>query len=68
MPASTVGEALSATARRHPALGPQLMTEGGLRAFVNVFVNDENVRDLDGMATPVAPGDVVDIIPSIAGG
>ncbi|GJG89800.1 MoaD family protein [Gemmatimonadetes bacterium T265] len=66
--ATTVGEALDQLALRFPPLRAQLFADGGLRAFVNVFVNDENARDLDGPATRLASGDVLDLIPSIAGG
>jgi adenylyltransferase/sulfurtransferase len=53
----------------HPELKPHLFTESGeLRAFVNLFVNDENVRDLQGSETPVKAGDTLMILPSIAGG
>ena len=66
--AATVGGALEDLVRRHPQLGTHLYAEGGLRSFVNVFVNDENVRDLEGPSTAVRPGDTITIIPSIAGG
>ena len=66
---ATVGEALRDLVRQHPALERHLYTpEGTLRSFVNVFKNDEDVRFLDKGATPVADGDVLSIIPSIAGG
>jgi molybdopterin converting factor small subunit len=65
----TVGEALRDLVRQHPALERHLYTpEGTLRSFVNVFKNDDDVRFLDKGATPVADGDVLSIIPSIAGG
>lgn len=66
---TTVGEALADLIRRFPALERHLYTEeGSLRSFVNVFKNDEDVRHLEREATAVAPGDVLSIIPSIAGG
>jgi sulfur-carrier protein adenylyltransferase/sulfurtransferase len=65
----TVGEALGALTRQFPALERHLFTEdGALRSFVNVFLNDEDVRHLERDRTPVAPGDTLSIIPSIAGG
>ena len=65
----TVGEALRDLVRQHPALERHLYTpEGTLRSFVNVFKNDDDVRFLDKGATPVGDGDVLSIIPSIAGG
>jgi adenylyltransferase/sulfurtransferase len=67
--AATVGEALSGLVRRYPDLGRHLYTDGGaLRSFVNVFVNDEDARHLQGEATPVRAGDTLLIVPSIAGG
>jgi molybdopterin/thiamine biosynthesis adenylyltransferase/rhodanese-related sulfurtransferase/molybdopterin converting factor small subunit len=65
----TVGEALRDLTRRHPALQRHLYTdEGALRSFVNIFLNDEDVRHLRKDGTPIANGDTLSIIPSIAGG
>ena len=68
--ASTVGDALAKLTARHPDLKRHLYTEDGkLRAFVNVYLNDEDVRYLSSKEqTPVKDGDHVSIIPSIAGG
>ncbi len=67
--ASTVDEALSRLTEAHPGLKPHLFSEDGrLRAFVNVYVNEEDIRHLDGGNTSVQPGDVLSIVPSIAGG
>jgi sulfur-carrier protein adenylyltransferase/sulfurtransferase len=66
---ATVDEALADLTRRHPSLRPHLYTpDGQLRSFVNVFRNDDDVRHLERGKTPVAPGDTLTIIPSIAGG
>ncbi|HXU17703.1 MAG TPA: ubiquitin-like small modifier protein 1 [Terriglobales bacterium] len=66
---STVGEALSGLVSQHPELRRHLYTEEGkLRAFVNVYLNDEDVRYLQKDATAVADGDNISIVPSIAGG
>ena len=66
---STVGEALSSLVSRHPELRRHLYTdEGKLRAFVNVYLNDEDVRYLDKDATPLGDNDTISIVPSIAGG
>ncbi len=66
---ATVGEAMQDLTRLHPALQRHLYTDdGGLRSFVNLFLNDEDVRHLQKEATPVAAGDTLSIIPSIAGG
>jgi sulfur-carrier protein adenylyltransferase/sulfurtransferase len=65
----TVDEALADLTRRHPSLKAHLYTaDGGLRSFVNVFLNEDDVRHLERGATRVAPGDTLTIIPSIAGG
>ncbi len=67
--AATVGEALSQLTSAHPDLKKHLYTEGGqLRAFVNVYLNDEDIRYLDKEKTPVAANDTLSIVPSIAGG
>jgi molybdopterin converting factor small subunit len=67
--ASTVGEALSGLVSQHPDLRRHLYNEDGkLRAFVNVYLNDEDVRYLEKEATPVSDGDTISIVPSIAGG
>ena len=65
----TVGDILSRLTTQYPNLKQHLYTEAGeLRAFVNVFVNDEDVRHLQGAETPVKEQDRLMIIPSIAGG
>jgi len=67
--AATVGEALSGLVARHPDLRRHLYTdEGKLRAFVNVYLNDEDVRYLQKEATQVRDSDTIAIVPSIAGG
>jgi adenylyltransferase/sulfurtransferase len=67
--AATVGEALDKLTAAHPELKKHLFNEGGqLRAFVNVYLNDEDVRYLSKDQTPVAPSDTLSIVPSIAGG
>ncbi len=66
---TTVGEALAQLTERHPALRRHLYTDdGALRSFVNVFLNDEDVRHLQREGTQLASGDTLSIIPSIAGG
>ena len=64
----TVGAALSHLTEQHPDLRPHLFEGDELRSFVNVFLNQEDVRYLDGAATEVADSDTLMIIPSIAGG
>ena len=71
VPASgeTVGEVLEALASAHPDTREQLFSgEGELNRYVNVYLNDEDVRVLDGLETPVADGDTVVILPAMAGG
>lgn len=54
---------------RHPTLGGQLLTDDGdLNRFVNVYVNGEDVRYLDGLDTPVRQADEVRLLPAMAGG
>jgi sulfur-carrier protein len=65
---ATVGEILDQLATQHPALRERLYDGDELRRFVNVYVNNEDIRYLDDLATPVAPGDEVSIIPAVAGG
>ena len=66
---STVGEVLKALDASHPGLAERLFDEAGqLRRFVNVFLADEDVRFLDGLATPVAAGQTISIVPAVAGG
>ncbi|HMQ29791.1 MAG TPA: MoaD/ThiS family protein [Chloroflexaceae bacterium] len=67
--ADQVGAALRGLVEQHPALGRQLMGDDGrLRSFVNVYVGDEDIRYLQGEATPLRDGETVSIIPAIAGG
>src|SRR4249919_2728069 len=66
---ATVGELLADLTRRHSGLKAHLFNDQGkLRSFVNVYVNDEDIRYLQKEQTPVAAGDTVSIIPSVAGG
>jgi MoaD family protein len=53
---------------RHPGLKERLVEDGRLRRFVNVYLNDEDVRFLGGLETPVAEGDAVTVLPAVAGG
>jgi len=66
---ATVGELLRALTTTHPDLRPHLFSaEGTLRSFVNVYVNDDDIRHLKREDTPVGPNDTVSIVPSVAGG
>ena len=65
----TVGSCLAELERRFPELHRSVCDEtGALRRHVNVFVNRSNVRDRAGLATPVAPGDELYILPAVSGG
>lgn len=66
---ATVAEALAQLTSTHPDLRKHLYNdEGKLRSFVNVYVNDEDIRYLKKEATPLQRGDTVSLVPSIAGG
>jgi len=66
---ATVGEAMNALVAQHPELRKHLYTEEGkLRAFVNLYLNDEDIRYLQKEATALKDGDNISIVPSIAGG
>jgi molybdopterin synthase sulfur carrier subunit len=66
---ATVGEVLEALADRYPDTSDQLLSgEGELNRYVNVYVNDEDVRVQDGLETGVDPSDTVVILPAMAGG
>ena len=69
VPAKTVGEALSALTSQYSDLRRHLYTDDGkLRAFVNLYLNDDDVRYLQKENTPVRDNDTLSIVPSIAGG
>ena len=64
-----VGEVLRALATRHPETERQLFSEDGeLNRYVNVYLNDEDVRVLEGLQTPVGDADTLVILPAMAGG
>jgi molybdopterin converting factor small subunit len=69
LPGARVGDVLGALTAQFPDLKKQIYTdEGKLRSFVNVYVNDEDIRYLSKDATPVQDADTISIVPSIAGG
>ncbi|HEV2361813.1 MAG TPA: ubiquitin-like small modifier protein 1 [Acidimicrobiales bacterium] len=66
---STIGELLRGLQSSYPAMEGQVLTQDGtLHRFVNVYVNDDDVRYLEKLETKLAPGDVVSILPAVAGG
>ncbi len=65
----TLSEVIAALETAHPGMGERLLDDdGSLRKFVNVFVDDDDVRYLDGLETAVDDGITVSIIPAVAGG
>ena len=65
---ATVADALADLVRQHPGVQAKLFDGAKLRPYINVFVNDEDIRYLDDMHTAVPDGQVVAIIPAVAGG
>jgi MoaD family protein len=66
---STLRELIHNVDKRHPGFAGQLLEgDGAQRRFVNIYVNDEDVRYLDGLDTRVEEGDVISILPAVAGG
>jgi molybdopterin synthase sulfur carrier subunit len=67
--AGTVSELLTALEAAYPGMAEKLLDENGaIRRYVNLYVNDEDIRFLQGTATPLADGDAIAIVPAIAGG
>ncbi len=65
----SLGDLVVELERQYPGMGERLVDDGGeLRRFVNVFVNGEDIRFLEGMATAIGDGDEVSIVPAVAGG
>ena len=66
---TSIRAVVDALVERHPSLGSQLLTDdGALNRFVNVYVNGQDVRYLDGLDTPVSQADEVRLLPAMAGG
>jgi molybdopterin converting factor small subunit len=66
---STVGDVIDGLVREYPGLGEQLIgPDGSLNRFVNVYLNDQDVRYLQELGTPVSESDTVVILPAMAGG
>jgi MoaD family protein len=64
----TLDELIADLEARHPGIGARLIENGELRRFVNVYLNDEDVRFTGGLATPLSDGDAVTVLPAVAGG
>jgi molybdopterin converting factor small subunit len=65
---STLDELIADLDTRHSGLRDRLIADGALQRFVNVYVNDEDVRFLGGLATELSDGDNVTVLPAVAGG
>ena len=66
---SKISEALTDLTNQYPPIKPHLFNDGGeLRPFVNLFIGEHNIKDLEGLNTPIKDGDKLMLIPSIAGG
>jgi len=66
---NTIAEVLEQINAQHPGFREQItMEDGSLHRFVNIYVNDEDIRYMQSLETPVKEGDVVSILPALAGG
>ena len=65
---ATVADLITDLDSRHPGIRDRIVDDAGLRRFVNVYLNDEDVRFLDGIGTSLSDGDVVTVLPAVAGG
>ena len=67
--ATTVGEAVAALEAAHPGFEARLLDDqGAVRRYVNLFVEDEDIRFVEGLATPVKDGQTISVVPAVAGG
>ncbi|TDQ44577.1 MoaD/ThiS family protein [Actinorugispora endophytica] len=65
---ATIAELITHLDKNHPGIGARLVENDQLRRFVNVYLNDEDVRFLGGIDAPVSDGDTVTVLPAVAGG
>jgi sulfur-carrier protein len=65
---ATVGDVIVDLEKKHPGIRDRLLDAKGVRRFVNIYVGDEDIRFLDGLATGLKAGDTIAIVPAIAGG
>ena len=65
---NTVGEVIADLESRHSGIQDRLVKDGSLHRFVNIYVNDEDVRFAGGLDAPVSDGDSITILPAVAGG
>jgi molybdopterin synthase sulfur carrier subunit len=64
----TVGDVVLDLEKNHPGIRDRLLDDKGVRRFVNIYVGEEDIRFLDGLKTELKAGDVLSIVPAIAGG
>lgn len=64
----SVRDVIESLEKNHPGIKDRLVDDKGVRRFVNVFANDEDIRFLKNLDTPVKDGDTITIVPAIAGG
>jgi MoaD family protein len=65
---TTVGEVIDDLEKKHPGIKDMVMVDGEIHRFVNIYLNDEDVRFLEQLNTPLKEGDVLSILPALAGG
>jgi molybdopterin synthase sulfur carrier subunit len=65
---ATVGALIEDLEKQHPGLRDRLLDDKGVRRFINIYVGDEDIRFLDGLATALQGGEQISIVPAIAGG
>ncbi len=64
----TLAEVIESVEGGHPGIKDRLVEDGDLRRFINIYVNDEDVRFVGGLTAPVSDGDTIVILPAVAGG
>lgn len=67
-PGDTIGELVDNLESAHAGIKERLVDDGAVRRFINIYVNDEDIRFTGALGTPVAAGDTVVILPAVAGG
>ena len=65
---TSLAEVINNLESTYPGLGERLTDENGLRRFINIYINDEDVRFLGGLEAPIKDGDSITILPAVAGG
>jgi molybdopterin synthase sulfur carrier subunit len=65
---ANVGDVITHLESQYPGIRDRLLDDKGVRRFINLYLNDEDVRFLEALATPVKDGDTLTIVPAIAGG